>query len=168
MVTVWHTTSNVFHFSSEKLTTLESQLGREVKVLSQVIQDTLVFNDCASPSLSVLNVPPHDRRSQVGIYSFYSIVYQYESEALLTIGLDILSTRTYDILTKKCFSWQSRASEMLKAAKSIISELCNHLMNFHSYTEQRLKIYPTDSSSEPLSIVNIKVVSYSFYYVSQS
>lgn len=101
--------------SIETLTTLESQLGREVKVLSQVIQDTLVFNDGASPGLSVLNVPPHDRRSQ------------------------------------------SRASEMLKAAKSLISELCNHLMNFHSYTEQRLKIYPTDSSSEPLSIVNLKL-----------
>nr|XP_039248434.1 protein phosphatase 1 regulatory subunit 21-like [Styela clava] len=98
--------------SSEKLAKIESELGKEVKYLSQVVQDTIVFNDCMSPSLSVLNVPPHDRRSQ------------------------------------------AKASELLKDAQTLISELCTALMNLHTYTEQRSKIYPVDSSFNPLSIVN--------------
>lgn len=103
---------NLADQSSEKLAKVESELSKEVKFLSQVVQDTIVFNDCTSPNLSVLNVPPHDRRSQ------------------------------------------AKASDLLKDAKTLISELCTALMNLHTYTEQRLKIYPIDSSFNSLSTVN--------------
>lgn len=68
---------------------LESELGNEVKVLSQVIQDTLVFNDCASPSLSVLNVPPHDRRSQVCSLHAFSVTVMCAFSMLNNISLGI-------------------------------------------------------------------------------
>lgn len=42
-------------------------------------------------------------------------------------------------------------------ALSFIQDLVAALLNFHSYTEQRVHIYPRDSSIEPISPLNQKV-----------
>lgn len=46
---------------------------------------------------------------------------------------------------------------MAGQALSFIQDLVAALLNFHSYTEQRVHIYPRDSSIEPISPLNQKV-----------
>ncbi|XP_064622377.1 protein phosphatase 1 regulatory subunit 21-like [Lineus longissimus] len=49
---------------------------------------------------------------------------------------------------------QLHAKELIGQAATHIRELTQGLSNFHTYTEQRSSIYPSDGISEPLSAVN--------------
>lgn len=56
------------------------------------------------------------------------------------------------------FLWfQLKARDVAGQALSFIQDLVAALLNFHSYTEQRVHIYPLDSSIEPISPLNQKV-----------
>ncbi len=50
-------------------------------------------------------------------------------------------------------------------AMTMIAELCAGLSNFHTYTEQRSKIFPIDSTTGPISPTNQKV---SWIYIGKS
>lgn len=52
---------------------------------------------------------------------------------------------------------QLKARDVAGQALSFIQDLVAALLNFHSYTEQRVHIYPRDSSIEPISSLNQKV-----------
>lgn len=52
---------------------------------------------------------------------------------------------------------QLKARDVASQALSFIQDLVAALLNFHSYTEQRIHIYPLDSSIEPISPLNQKV-----------
>ncbi|XP_074653061.1 protein phosphatase 1 regulatory subunit 21-like [Tubulanus polymorphus] len=52
---------------------------------------------------------------------------------------------------------QLRARELINNAAGHIRELTQGLSNWHTYTEQRTKIYPSDEANEPLSDVNKKL-----------
>lgn len=52
---------------------------------------------------------------------------------------------------------QLKARDVAGQALSFIQDLVAALLNFHSYTEQRVHIYPLDSSIEPISPLNQKV-----------
>lgn len=52
---------------------------------------------------------------------------------------------------------QLKARDVAGQALSFIQDLVAALLNFHSYTEQRVHIYPRDSSIEPISPLNQKV-----------
>ncbi|XP_072247271.1 protein phosphatase 1 regulatory subunit 21 [Leuresthes tenuis] len=51
---------------------------------------------------------------------------------------------------------QLKARDVAGQALSFIQDLVAALLNFHSYTEQRVHIYPLDSSLEPISPLNQK------------
>ncbi|XP_068424499.1 protein phosphatase 1 regulatory subunit 21 isoform X2 [Clinocottus analis] len=51
---------------------------------------------------------------------------------------------------------QLKARDVAGQALSFIQDLVAALLNFHSYTEQRVHIYPLDSSIEPISPLNQK------------
>lgn len=53
--------------------------------------------------------------------------------------------------------FQLKARDVVGQALSFIQDLVAALLNFHSYTEQRVHIYPRDSSIEPISALNQKV-----------
>nr|XP_054758358.1 protein phosphatase 1 regulatory subunit 21-like isoform X1 [Lytechinus pictus] len=56
---------------------------------------------------------------------------------------------------------QHRSMELMNQASSLVKELCAGLSNFHTYTEQRSKIFPIDSASGiPISQVNQKFCSH--------
>ncbi|XP_033104032.1 protein phosphatase 1 regulatory subunit 21-like [Anneissia japonica] len=55
---------------------------------------------------------------------------------------------------------QQRTKELVGKAKVLVSELCSALSNFHTYTEQRSKIFPIDASTGSLSNVNAKFCSF--------
>lgn len=56
------------------------------------------------------------------------------------------------------FLWvQLKARDVAGQALSFIQDLVAALLNFHSYTEQRVHIYPLDSSIESISPLNQKV-----------
>lgn len=52
---------------------------------------------------------------------------------------------------------QLKARDVAGQAFSFVQDLVAALLNFHSYTEQRVHIYPLDSSIEPISPLNQKV-----------
>lgn len=52
---------------------------------------------------------------------------------------------------------QLKARDAAGQAVSFMQDLVSALLNFHSYTEQRVHIYPLDSSIEPVSPLNQKV-----------
>jgi len=52
---------------------------------------------------------------------------------------------------------QLKARDVAAQALSFIQDLVAALLNLHSYTEQRVHIYPVDSSIEPISPLNQKV-----------
>ena len=56
-----------------------------------------------------------------------------------------------------CVFFQLKARDVAGQALSFIQDLVAALLNFHSYTEQRVHIYPLDSSIEPISPLNQKV-----------
>uniref|UniRef100_A0A3Q3IX81 Protein phosphatase 1 regulatory subunit 21 n=1 Tax=Monopterus albus TaxID=43700 RepID=A0A3Q3IX81_MONAL len=59
------------------------------------------------------------------------------------------------------FLWiQLKARDVSGQALSFIQDLVAALLNFHSYTEQRVHIYPLDSSIEPVSPLNQKFSQY--------
>ncbi|XP_061645655.1 protein phosphatase 1 regulatory subunit 21 [Phyllopteryx taeniolatus] len=55
---------------------------------------------------------------------------------------------------------QLKARDVAAQALSFIQDLVAGLLNFHSYTEQRVHIYPLDSSIEPISPLNQKFSQY--------
>ncbi|XP_071963362.1 protein phosphatase 1 regulatory subunit 21-like isoform X2 [Antedon mediterranea] len=55
---------------------------------------------------------------------------------------------------------QQRTKELVGKAKVLMSEMCSALSNFHTYTEQRTKIFPVDASAGSLSVVNAKFCTY--------
>ncbi|XP_064599865.1 protein phosphatase 1 regulatory subunit 21-like [Liolophura sinensis] len=55
---------------------------------------------------------------------------------------------------------QLRVKELVSHSVNLVKELTQGLSNFYTYSEQRSKIYPCDSSSEPLSPVNAKYCQY--------
>ncbi|XP_070771795.1 protein phosphatase 1 regulatory subunit 21 isoform X3 [Enoplosus armatus] len=55
---------------------------------------------------------------------------------------------------------QLKARDLAGQALSFIQDLVAALLNFHSYTEQRVHIYPLDSSIEPISPLNQKFSQY--------
>ncbi|KAM6922655.1 protein phosphatase 1 regulatory subunit 21 isoform 2-T2 [Lycodopsis pacificus] len=55
---------------------------------------------------------------------------------------------------------QLKARDVAGQALSFIQDLVAALLNFHSYTEQRVHIYPLDSSIEPISPLNQKFSQY--------
>uniref|UniRef100_A0A8C2X4S8 Protein phosphatase 1 regulatory subunit 21 n=1 Tax=Cyclopterus lumpus TaxID=8103 RepID=A0A8C2X4S8_CYCLU len=56
--------------------------------------------------------------------------------------------------------FQLKARDVAGQALSFIQDLVAALLNFHSYTEQRVHIYPLDSSIEPISPLNQKFSQY--------
>lgn len=52
---------------------------------------------------------------------------------------------------------QLKARDVAAQALGFVQNLVSALLNFHSYTEQRVHIYPLDSSIEAISPVNQKV-----------
>ncbi|XP_061084164.1 protein phosphatase 1 regulatory subunit 21 isoform X3 [Conger conger] len=55
---------------------------------------------------------------------------------------------------------QLKARDVTGQAVSFLQDLVAALLNFHSYTEQRVHIYPRDSSIEPISALNQKFSQY--------
>ncbi|XP_070577411.1 protein phosphatase 1 regulatory subunit 21-like [Ptychodera flava] len=55
---------------------------------------------------------------------------------------------------------QMKAKEVIGQAATLIKELVSGLSNFHTYAEQRSKVYPIDSATDTLSPVNQKFCSY--------
>ncbi|XP_033835894.1 protein phosphatase 1 regulatory subunit 21 [Periophthalmus magnuspinnatus] len=55
---------------------------------------------------------------------------------------------------------QLKARDLAGQALSFIQDLVAALLNFHTYTEQRVHIYPLDSSIEPISPLNQKFSQY--------
>ncbi|XP_072168394.1 protein phosphatase 1 regulatory subunit 21-like [Diadema setosum] len=56
---------------------------------------------------------------------------------------------------------QHKTMELMGQASTLVKELCAGLSNFHTYTEQRSKIYPIDSGTGmPISQVNQKFCSH--------
>ncbi|XP_053731807.1 protein phosphatase 1 regulatory subunit 21 [Synchiropus splendidus] len=55
---------------------------------------------------------------------------------------------------------QLKARDVAGQALGFIQDLVAALLNFHSYTEQRVHIYPLDSSIEPISPLNQKFAQY--------
>lgn len=55
---------------------------------------------------------------------------------------------------------QLKARDMAAQALGFVQNLVSALLNFHSYTEQRVHIYPLDSSIEAISPVNLKFSQY--------
>ncbi|KAK7902178.1 hypothetical protein WMY93_018947 [Mugilogobius chulae] len=55
---------------------------------------------------------------------------------------------------------QLKARDIAGQALSFIQDLVAALLNFHTYTEQRVHIYPLDSSIEPISPLNQKFSQY--------
>lgn len=52
---------------------------------------------------------------------------------------------------------QLKARDVTSQALSFVQDLVAALLNFHTYTEQRVHIYPLDSSIEPISPLNQRV-----------
>ena len=52
---------------------------------------------------------------------------------------------------------QMKTKEIIGQAHTLVKELCSGLSNLHTYTEQRSKIFPIDSATGPVSMVNQKV-----------
>ncbi|XP_059929326.1 protein phosphatase 1 regulatory subunit 21 [Gadus macrocephalus] len=55
---------------------------------------------------------------------------------------------------------QLKARDLAGQALAFVQDLVAALLNFHSYTEQRVHIYPRDSSIEPISPLNQKFSQY--------
>ncbi|XP_028844331.1 protein phosphatase 1 regulatory subunit 21 [Denticeps clupeoides] len=55
---------------------------------------------------------------------------------------------------------QLKARDVAGQALGFVQDLVAALLNFHSYTEQRVHIYPSDSSIEPISALNQKFSQY--------
>ncbi|XP_043111099.1 protein phosphatase 1 regulatory subunit 21 isoform X3 [Puntigrus tetrazona] len=55
---------------------------------------------------------------------------------------------------------QLKARDVVAQALGFVQGLVSALLNFHSYTEQRVHIYPLDSSIEAISPVNLKFSQY--------
>ncbi|KAK5908329.1 hypothetical protein CgunFtcFv8_016401 [Champsocephalus gunnari] len=102
----------------QQLRLSQSELNRQVKQSSSVIQEKVPFNDTKLIGYNSLNVPPHNRRHQL------------------------------------------KARDVAGQALGFIQDLVAALLNFHSYTEQRVHIYPLDSSIEPISPLNQKFSQY--------
>ncbi|MEQ2205475.1 hypothetical protein XENOCAPTIV_031012, partial [Xenoophorus captivus] len=100
--------------SQQQLRRCQSELNRQVKQSSSVIQEKVPFNDTKLSDYNSLNVPSHNRRHQL------------------------------------------KARDVTNQALSFIQDLVAALLNFHTYTEQRVHIYPLDSSIEPISPLNQK------------
>uniref|UniRef100_A0A6Q2ZFV8 Protein phosphatase 1 regulatory subunit 21 n=1 Tax=Esox lucius TaxID=8010 RepID=A0A6Q2ZFV8_ESOLU len=102
----------------QQLRRCQSELDRQLKQSSSVIQEKVPFNDTKFSDFNSLNVPPHNRRHQL------------------------------------------KARDVAGQALVFLQDLVAALLNFHSYTEQRVHIYPLDSSIEPISPLNQKFSQY--------
>lgn len=96
----------------------QTELSRQLKQSSSVIQEKVPFNDTKFGDYNSLNVPPHNRRHQL------------------------------------------KARDVVGQAHGFIHDLVAGLLNFHSYTDQRVHIYPLDSSIETISALNQKFSHY--------
>uniref|UniRef100_A0A669F746 Protein phosphatase 1 regulatory subunit 21 n=1 Tax=Oreochromis niloticus TaxID=8128 RepID=A0A669F746_ORENI len=106
-------TSSISLCSQQQLRRCQSELNRQVKQSSSVIQEKVPFNDT--------------------------------SEYLRSVN---------------CAAFQLKARDVAGQAMSFIQDLVAALLNFHSYTEQRVHIYPLDSSIETISPLNQKFSQY--------
>uniref|UniRef100_A0A3Q0SSL6 Protein phosphatase 1 regulatory subunit 21 n=1 Tax=Amphilophus citrinellus TaxID=61819 RepID=A0A3Q0SSL6_AMPCI len=95
----------------QQLRRCQSELNRQVKQSSSVIQEKVPFND----------------------------------------------TSEYLVLSENIYL---KARDVAGQALGFIQDLVAALLNFHSYTEQRVHIYPLDSSIEPISPLNQKFSQY--------
>ncbi|XP_063047838.1 protein phosphatase 1 regulatory subunit 21 isoform X2 [Engraulis encrasicolus] len=102
----------------QQLRKYQTELNRQLKQSSSVIQEKVPFNDTKFGDYNSLNVPPHNRRHQL------------------------------------------KARDVVGQALGFIQDLVAALLNFHTYTEQRVHIYPLDSSIEPISPLNQKFAQY--------
>lgn len=66
-----------------------------------------------------------------------------------------------------CVCAQLKARDVAAQALGFVQSLVSALLNLHSYTEQRVHIYPLDSSIEAISPVNLKV-QHSLHLLTQS
>ncbi|XP_078000806.1 protein phosphatase 1 regulatory subunit 21-like [Glandiceps talaboti] len=55
---------------------------------------------------------------------------------------------------------QMKAKEVIGQAATLIKEFTSGLSNFHTYAEQRSKVYPVDCATDTLSAVNVKFCGY--------
>ncbi|XP_038047531.1 protein phosphatase 1 regulatory subunit 21-like [Patiria miniata] len=55
---------------------------------------------------------------------------------------------------------QMKTKDLIGQAHTLVKELCSGLSNLHTYTEQRSKLFPIDSTTGPISAVNLKFCSY--------
>jgi hypothetical protein len=92
----------------------------------------------------------------IGVHSIFALmnncIYWFCLSVSVDRDLNALNIPTHDR------KHQLQAKEMIGQAANHIRELTQGLSNFHTYTEQRSSIYPSDGISEPLSDIN-KIVS---------
>uniref|UniRef100_A0A667WQL1 Protein phosphatase 1 regulatory subunit 21 n=1 Tax=Myripristis murdjan TaxID=586833 RepID=A0A667WQL1_9TELE len=101
--------------SQQQLRRCQSELNRQVKQSSSVIQEKVPFNDTS------------EQLSAASVFSLWV---------------------------------QLKARDVAGQAVGFVQDLVAALLNFHSYTEQRVHIYPLDSSIEPVSPLNQKFSQY--------
>uniref|UniRef100_A0A667X623 Protein phosphatase 1 regulatory subunit 21 n=1 Tax=Myripristis murdjan TaxID=586833 RepID=A0A667X623_9TELE len=99
----------------QQLRRCQSELNRQVKQSSSVIQEKVPFNDTS------------EQLSAASVFSLWV---------------------------------QLKARDVAGQAVGFVQDLVAALLNFHSYTEQRVHIYPLDSSIEPVSPLNQKFSQY--------
>uniref|UniRef100_A0A8C4EPV3 Protein phosphatase 1 regulatory subunit 21 n=1 Tax=Dicentrarchus labrax TaxID=13489 RepID=A0A8C4EPV3_DICLA len=78
----------------------------------------------------------------------------------ISSDLHVQQTTLVESTHKYCIYSRLKARDVAGQALNFIQDLVAALLNFHSYTEQRVHIYPLDSSIEPISPLNQKFSQY--------
>eukprot|EP00064_Thunnus_orientalis_P007537 superscaffoldBa00000844_g7559 len=116
----------------QQLRRCQTELNRQVKQSSSVIQEKVPFNDTSE----YLALSHSDKKTK-------------EFSDFNSLNVPPHNRRH-----------QLKARDVAGQALSFIQDLVAALLNFHSYTEQRVHIYPLDSSIEQISPLNQKFSQY--------
>ncbi|NWZ00283.1 PPR21 phosphatase, partial [Loxia curvirostra] len=102
----------------QQLKNLQEALGSRLEESLCIINEKVPFNDTRSAQYNALNVPLHNRRSQL------------------------------------------KLRDLAGQALAFVQELVTALLNFHTYTEQKVQIFPIDSATDTISPLNQKFSQY--------
>ncbi|XP_009091925.2 protein phosphatase 1 regulatory subunit 21 isoform X2 [Serinus canaria] len=102
----------------QQLKNLQEALGSRLEESLCIINEKVPFNDTRSARYNALNVPLHNRRSQL------------------------------------------KLRDLAGQALAFVQELVTALLNFHTYTEQKVQIFPIDSATDTISPLNQKFSQY--------
>ncbi|MEQ2167931.1 hypothetical protein GOODEAATRI_009095 [Goodea atripinnis] len=138
----------------DSLSFRNQQLAKRVELL----QEELAASEVRSKKGKFYEADEQHRKKEAELRArLEKLEGDAEEHQAVVDGLKTKYVETIERLQSDKARLELKARDVTNQALSFIQDLVAAVLNFHTYTEQRVHIYPLDSSIEPISPLNQKV-----------